>query len=87
MLWAYITARLGKIGTWIASAVALAGALILAVLRIKAAGRAEERAAQAEETAKAVKTAKEVSDEVHSLDRADVDPRLARWMRDGGGKR
>lgn len=84
MIWSLIVGRLGKIGVWAASVGAMIGALILAFLRIKAMGRAEERAAQEKEKAKAVKTAKEVSDEVHSMDRADVDDRLSRWMRDGG---
>ncbi len=56
---------------------------ILAVLaRVFSAGKQSERAAAATRNATAVKEAKHVADEIHALDRADVDARLARWMRD-----
>lgn len=57
---------------------------ILAVLaRVFWSGKQSERAAAAARNATAVKEAKHVADEIHALDRADVDARLARWMRDG----
>lgn len=82
MIWALITTRLGKLGAYLATAAGIAFAALMVFLRIKAAGRDEERAAEAARTAAAVKTAKETADEVHQMDRADVDRGLAEWMRD-----
>lgn len=66
----------------LAGAVALA--IVLAFARVFYAGKRSERTAQAARNAAAVQQAKEIADEVHSISHADVDRRLARWMRDGG---
>jgi hypothetical protein len=59
----------------------VAVAILLIAARIFWAGKQSERAAQAARSAAAVREAKHVADEVNALDRADVDRRLARWMR------
>lgn len=81
-IWLWAVSRLGSAGAWLASAAALAGALLLAVLRIKAAGRTDERAAQAAREAEATKTAKGIADEVHSMDADHVKSELDGWLRD-----
>lgn len=63
--------------------VGVALAILALAVRIFWAGKQSERAATAARNAAAMREAKDVADEIHSLDRADVDRRLARWMRDG----
>ena len=82
-LTAWIAARFA--GLW--TKLAVLGAAVVAVLAITArifyAGKRSARDEVAAKNAGATKTAKGIADEVHSMDRADVDSRLARWMRDG----
>lgn len=63
--------------------VGVALALLAFAARIFWAGKQSERAATVARNAAAMREAKNVADEIHSLDRTDVDRRLARWMRDG----
>lgn len=80
---AWIGARFSGLGTKLAIVGGIVLAILLAALRLFSLGRKAERDAQGARNAAALGAAKEIADEVHSLDRADVDARLARWMRDG----
>ena len=65
---------------------AAAGAVVLAALAalFKAYSAGRQSAARDADRAnlKAIRKAKEIEDEVDSLGHADVDERLARWLRD-----
>lgn len=72
----------GKIKGW----AALAGAALLAVgvafLKGRSEGRRVFEAKRTEQRVGAMKERKDVDDEIDSLGHADVDQRLAKWMRD-----
>lgn len=58
-------------------------AVLALIARVFYAGKKAARDEIAAKNAQAIKEAKDVASEIHALDRADVDDRLARWMRDG----
>ena len=81
-----LTAMLSGIGRkvvlWGAVAFAIGAALWVAFRRGRLEAEAEFIIRQADARIRALQTAKEVSNEVQNLDRADLERRLDRWMRD-----
>lgn len=82
-MWTLITARFAGLGAKLAVAGGIALAILLAALRLFSLGKRAEHDAQAARDAEAVETAKGVADEIHSMDRTDVDAGLRQWVRDG----
>lgn len=81
-----LTAMLSGIGRkaafWGAIAVAIGAALWVAFRRGRSEAEAEFIIRRADARVRSLQTAKEVSNEVQNADRADLERRLNRWMRD-----
>ena len=81
-----LTAFLSGIGRkaafWGAISVAIGAALWVAFRRGRLEAEAEFLIRRADARIRSLKTAKEVSNEVQSADRPDLERRLDRWMRD-----
>lgn len=71
-----------KAALWIAIAVAIGAALWVAFRRGRLEAEAEFLIRRADARIRSLQTAKEVSNEVQNADRADLERRLDRWMRD-----
>ena len=71
-----------KAAFWGAIAVAIGAALWVAFRRGRLKAEAEFSIRRADARIRSLKTAKEVSDEMQNADRADLEHRLDRWMRD-----
>lgn len=67
---------------WGAIAVAIGAALWIAFRRGRLEAEAEFLIRRADARIRSLQTAKEVSHEVQNADRADLERRLDRWMRD-----
>jgi len=76
----FFTTRAGR---FLAAGGALALMLAGFALKLLAMGRAQERASQTASKLKAISKRRGSDAEVDQLGAADVDDRLARWMRDG----
>lgn len=81
-----LTAMLSGIGRkaalWGAIAVAIGAALWIAFRRGRLEAEAEFLIRRADARIRSLQTAKEVSNEVQNADRADLERRINRWMRD-----
>ncbi len=81
-----LTAILSGIGRkaalWGAIAVAIGAALLVAFRRGRLEAEAEFMIRRADARIRSLQTAKEMSNEVQSADRVDLERRLDRWMRD-----
>ena len=81
-----LTAMLSGIGRkaafWGAIAVAIGAALWVAFQRGRLEAEAEFMIRRADARIRSLQTAKEMSNEVQNADRADLDRRIDRWMRD-----
>lgn len=81
-----LTAIFSGIGSraalWGAIAVAIGAALWVAFRRGRLEAEAEFMIRRADARIRSLQTAKEVSNEVQNADRADLERRLNRWMRD-----
>lgn len=81
-----LTAMLSGIGRkaafWGAIAVAIGAALWVAFRRGRSEAEAEFIIRRADARIRSLQIAKEVTDEVQNADRADLERRLDRWMRD-----
>jgi hypothetical protein len=71
-----------KAALWGAIAVAIGAALWVAFRRGRLEAEAEFIVRRADARIRSLQTAKEVSNEVQNADRADLERRLDRWMRD-----
>ena len=71
-----------KAALWAAIAVASGAALWIAFRRGRLEAEAEFLIRRADARIRSLQTAKEVSHEVQNADRADLERRLNRWMRD-----
>ena len=71
-----------KVALWGAIAVAIGTALWVAFRRGRLEAEAEFVIRRADARIRSLQTAKEVSNDVQSADRADLERRLNRWMRD-----
>lgn len=71
-----------KSAFWGAIAVAIGAALWVAFRRGRLEAEAEFVIRRADARIRSLQTAKEVSNEVQNADRADLERRLDRWMRD-----
>lgn len=71
-----------KAAFWIAIAVAIGAALWVAFRRGRLEAEAEFIIRRADTRIRSLQTAKEVTDDVQNADRADLERRLNRWMRD-----
>ncbi|MBB06622.1 MAG: hypothetical protein CML03_14115 [Pseudooceanicola sp.] len=71
-----------KAALWGAIAVAIGAALWIAFRRGRLEAEAEFLIRRADSRVQSLQTAKEVSNEVQNADRADLQRRLDRWMRD-----
>ena len=71
-----------KVALWIAIAGAIGAALLFALRRGRLEAEAEFMIRRADARIRSLQTAKEVSNEVQNADRADLERRLDRWMRD-----
>lgn len=71
-----------KAALWAAIAVAICAALWVAFRRGRLEAEAEFIIRRADARIRALQTAKEVSHEVQNADRADLERRIDRWMRD-----
>ena len=71
-----------KAALWGAIAVAIGAALWIAFRRGRLEAEAEFLIRRADARIRSLQTAKEVSHEVQNADRADLERRLDRWMRD-----
>ena len=81
MITALLAARFAGIWSKLAVGAGIALAVLAVVARAFYAGKSAARSEAAAANTEALKEAKHVADEVHALDRADVDARLSRWMR------
>lgn len=81
MITAWIAARFAGLWSKLAIGAGIAVAVLAVILRAFYAGKSAARSEAAAANTEALKEAKHVADEVHALDRADVDARLARWLR------
>lgn len=73
---------LAKLKGWLAGLGMVLALIAGAFLYGRADGKSDAQAEQAKANAKAVKKARGVEDEVQNMGGADVDRRLAEWMRD-----
>jgi high-affinity Fe2+/Pb2+ permease len=71
-----------KAALWGAFAVAIGAALWIAFRRGRLEAEAEFMIRRADARIRSLQTAKEVSHEVQNADRAELERRLDRWMRD-----
>lgn len=71
-----------KAALWGAIVVAIGAALWIAFRRGRLEAEAEFLIRRADARIRSLQTAKEVSNEVQNADRADLERRLDRWMRD-----
>lgn len=71
-----------KAALWGAIAFAIGAALWIAFRRGRLEAEAEFLIRRADARIRSLQTAKEVSDEMQNADRADLERRLDRWMRD-----
>lgn len=71
-----------KAALWGAIAVAIGAALWIAFRRGRLDAEAEFLIRRADARIRSLQTAKEVSNEVQNADRADLERRFDRWMRD-----
>ncbi len=71
-----------KAALWGAISVAIGAALWVAFRRGRLEAEAEFLIRRADARIRSLQTAKEVSNEVQNADRADLERRLDRWMRD-----
>lgn len=71
-----------KAALWGAIAVAIGAALWVAFRRGRLEAEAEFIIRRADTRIRSLQTAKDVSNEVQNADRADLERRLNRWMRD-----
>lgn len=81
MIAAWLTARFPGIWSKLAIGAGIALAILAVLARAFFAGKSAARSEAAAANTEAIKEAKHVADEVHALDRADVDARLSRWLR------
>lgn len=73
---------LAKLKGWLAAVGTVLALVVGAFLYGRSDGKSDAAAEQAKANAKAVKKARGVEDEVQKMGGADVDRRLAEWMRD-----
>lgn len=73
---------LAKLKGWVAAAGVVLALVAGSFLYGRSDGISDAQAEQAKANAKAVKKARGVEDEVQKMGGADVDRRLAEWMRD-----
>jgi uncharacterized membrane protein len=73
---------LAKLKGWLAAAGVVLALVAGAFLYGRVDGKIDAEAAQAKANAKAAKKARGVEDEIQKMGSADVDRRLAEWMRD-----
>lgn len=71
-----------KAALWAAISVAIGAALWVAFRRGRLEAEAEFLVRRTDARIRSLQTAKEVSNEVQNADRADLERRLDRWMRD-----
>ena len=71
-----------KAAFWGAIVLAIGGALWVAFRRGRLEAEAEFLIRRADARIRSLQTAKEVSNEVQNADRADLERRIDRWMRD-----
>ena len=71
-----------KAALWGAIAVAIGAALWIAFRRGRLEAEVEFLIRRADARIRSLQTAKEMSNEVQNADRADLDRRIDRWMRD-----
>lgn len=82
-IWTAMLSGVGrKVALWGAIAFAIGAALWVAFRRGRLEAEAEFMIRRADARVRSLQTAKEVSDEVQNADRADLERRLDRWMRD-----
>jgi hypothetical protein len=73
---------IARLKGWLAAAGVVLALIAGAFLYGRADGKIDAEAAQAKANAKAAKKARGVEDEIQKMGSADVDRRLAEWMRD-----
>jgi hypothetical protein len=74
---------IARLKGWLAAAGVVLALVAGSFLYGRSDGKSDAEAAQAKANAKAAKKARGVEDEIQKMGSADVDRRLAEWMRDG----